>query len=1037
MVSGRAAVRRASKSVFSIDVVPESPGRLEVGAQGAVGGKVGASRAALLAGVSLLALQAIALPLFSNAALAQSFGGNGGSAGFGSGGAGGGFNQNGGDGIEGPLSRGGGGGGGGPGPGSPGTTGGAGYGAGGDGGDGGASYWAIGVGLNTSGSFSGQDGTDGHDGGTGGAGGGGGAGGYGVYGWNAITVTLTGNGTVSGGDGGNGGGGNVGGNPYQGGLDGGNGGDGGSAVYFTDSATLNSSMNLLGGNGGNGGDVNGYSTGGSGGKGGNGILAPDGLTLTSSGSITGGNGGTGGITRSHSFDGSNGAGGAGVYGANMTITTSGSISGGLSGDGVTRADAITFTGGANTLTLQNGWSLTGNLGVNGAGTTLAFKLDGIDADVSNTITGAGGIVVDVAGHELTLSGSNTYAGGTLIKAGTLSVSSDANLGDASGGLTLDGGKLKWGAAYDSARDVIVSAGGGTFDTNGFGSTLSGIISGSGDLFKTGLGKLTLTGDSSGFVGSTSVEGGTLAINGVLGGTVDVLSTGRLQGSGTAGDITVSGTLAPGNSIGTLNAASATFNAGMTYDVEVNSAGASDLLNVAGITTINGGKVVVLPYPDFAVNTRYTIVTSAGGVSGTFDAVDFALASMFLTASLSYDANDVYLTINQKSFASLALTANQTAAATAAESLGAGNTVYDAIYGLTSADAVRRAYDALSGEVHASVAGVLMNDSRYVRDAVFARLLQASYAGGGATQIALAANGPATAGRMALGATDKTPPSGPAATGLAFWTQGYGAWGSFDGNGNAASLDRTLGGFVSGVDAGLGGGWRAGIATGYARSNLSVDARLSSGDIDSYHLIGYFGGTLGDVALRGGGAWTWNNVETQRTVAFPGFYDRDKASYDGNTGQVFGEVALPLSYGASAWEPFARLAYVHVDTGGFTESGGAAVLTSSGVDQSLGLSTLGVRLATTMHIAGAEVVPHASLAWQHAFGDVDPAATLAFASGGAAFTVLGAPISRDSALLDAGLAVTVAPDATLALAYSGQLAGDANDNAVTGRFDWRF
>ncbi|MCK9911710.1 autotransporter domain-containing protein, partial [Microbacteriaceae bacterium K1510] len=89
---------------------------------------------------------------------------------------------------------------------------------------------------------------------------------------------------------------------------------------------------------------------------------------------------------------------------------------------------------------------------------------------------------------------------------------------------------------------------------------------------------------------------------------------------------------------------------------------------------------------------------------------------------------------------------------------------------------------------------------------------------------------------------------------------------------------TLGGFVTGADAGLGGGWRAGVATGYARSDLNVDARLSSGDVDSYHLVGYLGGRIGEFALRGGGGWTWSNVETSRTIAIPGYFDRTHASY---------------------------------------------------------------------------------------------------------------------------------------------------------------
>ena len=45
-------------------------------------------------------------------------------------------------------------------------------------------------------------------------------------------------------------------------------------------------------------------------------------------------------------------------------------------------------------------------------------------------------------------------------------------------------------------------------------------------------------------------------------------------------------------------------------------------------------------------------------------------------------------------------------------------------------------------------------------------------------------------------------------------------------------------------------------------------------------------------VRGGGVWSWSNIDTNRSVVFPGFFESVEASYNGNTGQVFGEVALP-------------------------------------------------------------------------------------------------------------------------------------------------
>jgi len=66
--------------------------------------------------------------------------------------------------------------------------------------------------------------------------------------------------------------------------------------------------------------------------------------------------------------------------------------------------------------------------------------------------------------------------------------------------------------------------------------------------------------------------------------------GTLTGTGTlVGNMTNDGTIAPGNSIGTMTInGNYTHHAGAVYEVEVNSAGQSDRLVVSGTTTLNEG-----------------------------------------------------------------------------------------------------------------------------------------------------------------------------------------------------------------------------------------------------------------------------------------------------------------------------------------------------------------------------------------------------------------------------------------------------------------
>ena len=292
--------------------------------------------------------------------------------------------------------------------------------------------------------------------------------------------------------------------------------------------------------------------------------------------------------------------------------------------------------------------------------------------------------------------------------------------------------------------------------------------------------------------------------------------------------------------------------------------------------------------------------------------------------------------------------------------------------------------------------------------------------------------------MALGAGTPDHAIPDYSHGLTFWTRGFGSWGQFDGNGNAATADRDLGGFISGMDASIGAGWRAGLATGYIRSDIDVQARASLADVDSYLLAGYAGGRIGPVALRSGAGWTWHSIKSSRAVRFPGFYESETASYGGDTGQIFTELAYPIfTDRSSALEPFAGLAYVHVGTDACTESGPTAALTTAGSDQNVGYSTLGVRAATTMPVAGMPVTPRVSIAWQYAFGELTPELALAFALSGIPFGISGVPLARNSALIEAGLDLALGVDATLGVSYSGQLAGDLQDNGVQGRLTWRY
>ncbi|YBV98453.1 autotransporter-associated beta strand repeat-containing protein [Phyllobacteriaceae bacterium JZ32] len=290
-----------------------------------------------------------------------------------------------------------------------------------------------------------------------------------------------------------------------------------------------------------------------------------------------------------SFDSARGVTLGGANSKIDTLDSDNKLSGAISGPGALNKI------GTGTLTLAGDNSYEGGTSVNGGvlqlgdgGTTGSIKnnvalADGTELRVnrSNAVTldnviSGGGKVSQVGSGTTTLTGNNSYSGGTEIKDGILNVSSDANLGDASGGVAIDGGTLQFGASFDSARAVTLGAGNSTIDTMTNSNTLSGAISGPGALTKIGTGTLTLAGDNS-YEGGTSVNGGVL----------------QLGDGGTSGSITGDVALASGTELKVNRSDQVTLDSVVSGDGKFTQAGTGttiltrDNINTGG-TAVDSG-----------------------------------------------------------------------------------------------------------------------------------------------------------------------------------------------------------------------------------------------------------------------------------------------------------------------------------------------------------------------------------------------------------------------------------------------------------------
>ncbi len=216
------------------------------------------------------------------------------------------------------------------------------------------------------------------------------------------------------------------------------------------------------------------------------------------------------------------------------------------------------------------------------------------ATLTGDIGGVGGINKTGNGR-LTLTGTNSYSGGTTIAAGILEVGNGGATGSLGSGNVSNSGVLKFNRT-------------GTL-------SVSGAISGAGSLEHNGTGTTELGGANT-YTGATTINAGNLRVNGSISGSaITVNALGTLSGSGTTGVVTVNGgTVAPGASPGTLSTGNILFNGG-TFSVDINGTTAGtlyDQLNVTGTVTLQSNVALALNFGYVAANgDSFTIINNDG------------------------------------------------------------------------------------------------------------------------------------------------------------------------------------------------------------------------------------------------------------------------------------------------------------------------------------------------------------------------------------------------------------------------------------------
>jgi autotransporter-associated beta strand protein len=291
---------------------------------------------------------------------------------------------------------------------------------------------------------------------------------------------------------------------------------------------------------------------------------------------------------------------------------------------------------------------------NGFSTSISITGAGIVNNSSNAPTFIIGNQANIFFRNASTAGNATI----ITTAGGLTAFVDSATGGNARFITTAGGAFDITSLSSGAMTAGSIEGAGTFSlgpnqltvgSNNLSTEVSGVIRGiGGSLVKIGTGIMTLSGINT-YTGPTTVNAGALVVNGSIASSslTTVNSGAALIGSGTVGSTVVNsgGFLVPGP-VGTPGAMTVAGNlalqSGAFYIVQVNP-GAAATTNVSGTAAL-AGTVGAIFLPGSYMTHSYTILSAAGGLTGTFDALRTAGLPAGLAASLSFTGNTAVLNL---------------------------------------------------------------------------------------------------------------------------------------------------------------------------------------------------------------------------------------------------------------------------------------------------------------------------------------------------------------------------------------------------------
>jgi len=753
---------------------------------------------------------------------------------------------------------------------------------------------------------------------------------------------------------------------------------------------------------------------------------------------TGGNGavgGAGGATNAAN----GGAGGTVTTTSTTAIVGNVSLIGGASGSGGNGSATVAGTGGnggaggAVSATFESNITGTvslddGTVGAVGTTGTAAGGTAGAIGTATLNLTGAAqqtisGVVTAGADGEGAITVTNTTAGANDVIFSSAVGTTDAALLS----LTQTSGDIQF--ADNVFIKTITGGAGDNFDFNGDVTAATALT--------LNTGAVTFAGDVTAGTSFNFAGAGTVTLDGTTAQTITGNLTSAAQGTGA---ITVSNSTAlvtfaskigvVGAEVGTITTAAGTntkfsdtvdagalslagsveFNGLVTTDsdgagdgslaiaanttltIGTGVAAGSTLITAQGNVTDGTGIIINMP-SNLASGSSITILDAAGGTTtaGSYTATNNGL---FTFATVIDDVADtVVVTATQRSAAGIAATlginadqatalgnANTAVAVGDAGALAALNTVL-----VAGGAAAKNAAEQIAPQADTIGAGstATVGSGSQVNAANSGRL--ASVRTG--TQYASSVNG------LGFAAGEGSEMN------KAFWIKPFASIIRQDTHKGVSGFDADTRGLSGGIDGMANENVRLGVSLAYSDTDIEGKGTgKSQVDIKSYQMNVYGDYTADKFYIEGMAGYSFNDLDSSRTIAFGGINRTASATYDANQLMVSFGVGAPIKAGSDGayFTPTVGLAYTNVSTDAFTETGaGGLNLNSSPDDVSVLNGTLGAKFHTSIAAGAGTFQPMMRLGLAYDFIGDDATTTAQYSGGGAAFKANGAETEQFS------------------------------------------